>query len=182
MKNTQKEIAKRLKLSTATVSRALRDDPAIKQSTRDKVQKLAESLGVKHYGKNLTPEYKPHRIIGLFIKHRPTHQNGLEGDEVTASYLMALTEAASNNNVSLVVHQVNDEMMNNMNLEENRPPLMNDGMMNGIIFVHEFTNEAVEILTKEIPGVSIIHEHQGCDIDLIDTDNKKVIELTFDNI
>jgi len=44
-KVTLKTIAEQTGLALATVSRALNDDPAIKQSTRDTVQKVAQELG-----------------------------------------------------------------------------------------------------------------------------------------
>ena len=44
MSITQKDIAKKLKISKATVSRALLNDPKIKEKTRKKVHKTAKKL------------------------------------------------------------------------------------------------------------------------------------------
>ena len=42
------DIAQRLSLSSATVSRALQDHPAINKNTRKKIQQTAKDLGYRH--------------------------------------------------------------------------------------------------------------------------------------
>ena len=42
------DIARRLSLSSATVSRALQDHPAINKNTRKKIQQTAKDLGYRH--------------------------------------------------------------------------------------------------------------------------------------
>lgn len=44
-KITISELAKRTGVSEATISRALNDSPRVKQTTKDKIQKLAKELG-----------------------------------------------------------------------------------------------------------------------------------------
>ena len=181
MKYTQKEIAKRLGISTATVSRALRNDPAINAKTREKVHTLADSLQVHSSGRSLEETFvTPHRIIGVFIKKRETHKYGLEDDEVTATYFKALTELAPKKNVTLVFHIVNEEMMPDITAAKNLPPLMNEGLMNGIILIHEFTEQAVASLKEKLPCVTVIHEKKG--VDHLDVDNAAVIDLAMNQL
>lgn len=49
------DLAKSLKLSIATVSRALKDDPVVNKKTKKRIIELAESLGYRtnHFAKNL---------------------------------------------------------------------------------------------------------------------------------
>ena len=49
------DIADRLNVSIATVSRALKDDPVVSKKTRKKVYELAEELGYRsnHFARNL---------------------------------------------------------------------------------------------------------------------------------
>ncbi|HKZ66647.1 MAG TPA: LacI family DNA-binding transcriptional regulator, partial [Chitinophagaceae bacterium] len=42
------DIAQKLDLSSATVSRALQDNPAINKNTRKKIQETAKQLGYRH--------------------------------------------------------------------------------------------------------------------------------------
>src|SRR6185369_5614799 len=42
------DIAQKLALSSATVSRALQDNPAINKNTRKKIQDVAKELGYRH--------------------------------------------------------------------------------------------------------------------------------------
>src|SRR5690349_409714 len=49
------DLANELKISTATVSRALKDDPLVSRKTRKKIFDLAEKMGYRsnHFAKNL---------------------------------------------------------------------------------------------------------------------------------
>ena len=62
---TLKEIAKRLKFSVSTVSRALHDHPSIGLRTKTQVQQLAKELN-----------YEPNQTA-LFFKQQKTHTIGV---------------------------------------------------------------------------------------------------------
>ena len=61
------DIADRLNISIATVSRALKDDPVVNKKTRKKVYEMAEELGYRsnHFARNLRQQHT--RTIGFLV-------------------------------------------------------------------------------------------------------------------
>ncbi len=61
------DIAQKLELSSATVSRALRDNPAINKNTRKKIQETARALGYRHnnFASNLRKQKS--NTIGVIV-------------------------------------------------------------------------------------------------------------------
>jgi LacI family transcriptional regulator len=52
---TMYDLAKQLKISIATVSRALQDDPVVSKKTKKRILELAEAMGYRsnHFARNL---------------------------------------------------------------------------------------------------------------------------------
>ena len=96
---TIKDIARKLGVSTSTVSRALKDHPDISVKTREAVKELANILG-----------YKPN-MIALNLKHSRTNTIGVLVPEVEhyffSSVLNGVEEVAYKNNFSVMVFQSN---------------------------------------------------------------------------
>src|SRR6266496_6299134 len=61
------DIADKLNVSIATVSRALQDDPVVNKKTRKKIYELAEELGYRsnHFARNLRQQHT--RTIGFIV-------------------------------------------------------------------------------------------------------------------
>ncbi|MES2773036.1 MAG: LacI family DNA-binding transcriptional regulator [Bacteroidota bacterium] len=66
---TIKEIARRLKVSVSTVSRALSDHPRIGLGTKQKVQNLANELGYEPNSKAIFFKQKKSYVIGVIIPY-----------------------------------------------------------------------------------------------------------------
>lgn len=81
---TLKEIAKRLKLSTSTVSRALKDHPSIGLVTTMRVKKLAEELG-----------YEPNNTA-IFFKQRKTFTIGVVLPSLSEAFFSTAISAIEN--------------------------------------------------------------------------------------
>ena len=97
---TMQNIAEKLNISVATVSRALRRVPGINADTRASVLQTASELGYRLPGKyrNLTIGKDRLTHIGVFIE--TTNSN------LSHPYLTGLSEAALALNSSLVIHHV----------------------------------------------------------------------------
>jgi len=97
MKNkiTLKEIAKNLKLSVGTVSKALKDYPDISQATKDRVQSLVKELNYKpnSFAQNLRNQES--KIIGLIIPQIVHH--------FFANIILGVTEAAERKGYLVIV-------------------------------------------------------------------------------
>ncbi|MET0243243.1 MAG: LacI family DNA-binding transcriptional regulator, partial [Flavitalea sp.] len=66
---TLKEIARQLKVSVSTVSRALIDHPRIGLGTRLKVQQLARDLGYEPNAKAILFKQKKSQVIGVVLPY-----------------------------------------------------------------------------------------------------------------
>lgn len=108
---TIKDIARELKISTSTVSRALRDAPDVSIETRDAVRALSEELN-----------YQPSRLA-LSLKQRQTHTIGVivpNLDYMMATMVKGIDEVALEAGYTVMVCQSNEsfgrEMVNTRRL------------------------------------------------------------------
>ncbi|HZH65666.1 MAG TPA: LacI family DNA-binding transcriptional regulator, partial [Flavisolibacter sp.] len=108
---TIKDIAKALKISTSTVSRALRDAPDVNKDTRNAVVSLSEELS-----------YQPSRLA-LSLQQKQTHTIGVivpNLDYVIATMVKGIDEVALEAGYTVMVCQSNEsfgrEMVNTRRL------------------------------------------------------------------
>lgn len=98
---TIKEIAKRLKISTSTVSRALNDHPSIGLVTTMRVKKLAEEL-----------DYEPNRTA-IFFKQRKTFTIGVILPSLSEAFFSAaiseIENFANSKNYTVILGQSLDD-------------------------------------------------------------------------
>jgi LacI family transcriptional regulator len=160
----QNYIAERLNLSTATVSRALRNQPGIHPATRSRVMEVAAELG-----------YRPLRtrhpkaggakanFVGVFIRslHKGVRPHSLDG----------MADMASQMNVSLVLHHAPLDAAEVVLDPDRQPPALRDGLLNGAILVHRWPAEVARYLTERMACVSIIHRVPGVRMDTVDIDH-----------
>ena len=99
---TLKEIAKRLKFSVSTVSRALHDHPSIGLRTKMQVQQLAKELN-----------YEPNQSA-LFFKQQKTHSIGVIlpnlKEEFFSEAINGIEDVAKINNYSVLIGQSHDNI------------------------------------------------------------------------
>ncbi|MEO6636861.1 MAG: LacI family DNA-binding transcriptional regulator [Ginsengibacter sp.] len=99
---TLKEIAKRLKFSVSTVSRALHDHPSIGLRTKTQVQQLAKELN-----------YEPNQSA-LFFKQQKTHSIGVIlpnlKEEFFSQAINAVEDVAKKHTYSVLIGQTHDEI------------------------------------------------------------------------
>ncbi len=117
MRNTTiRDIAKKLKISTSTVSRALNDHPDIKQSTKDRVNNLAKKLN-----------YSPNPIARS-LKNNTTNVIGVIVPEIKhdffSSAISGIEEVAYHSGYTIIVCQSNEsyerEVVNTKSLIQQR--------------------------------------------------------------
>lgn len=99
---TLKEIAKRLKFSVSTVSRALHDHPSIGLRTKMQVRQLAKELN-----------YEPNQTA-LFFKQQKTHSIGVIlpnlKEEFFSQAINGIEDVAKNHNYSVLIGQSHDNI------------------------------------------------------------------------
>jgi DNA-binding LacI/PurR family transcriptional regulator len=158
-------IARRLKLSAPTVSRALRNTPGINPRTRERVLSLAAELG---YELPLSPAAPaaPGRFLCLLTRAHPSGRQSL-------LFHAGLSQAASLRGASLVMHQVAEETLGRIVEPEFQPAAMRSGLVDGIILQYRWPVEVVRELSARWPCVSINHATPGVDHDLVTSDEQE---------
>lgn len=164
------DIADRLGLSVATVSRALRRVAGINAETRARVLQAAGEVGYrlpKTY-RNAQLEDDSLRHIGVFI----------ESNQAQApTYLTGMSDACISLNASLVIHYAKSNECHKILDPKFAPRAMTSGLLSGIILVYWWPQEVVEALSRKLPTVSIMHKYPGTDLDLVGIDNEGGISL-----
>lgn len=159
------DIADRLGLSVATVSRALRRVPGINSETRARVTQAAWEVGYRlpQSYRNSSLEGDSLRHIGVFIETNQA-QN--------PAYLTGMSDACLFLNASLVVHYVKPNECHKILEPKFAPRAMTTGLLSGIVLVYWWPPEVVKALSQKLPTVSIMHKYPGTDLDLVGVDNE----------
>src|SRR5690606_33721732 len=118
---TLKEIAKRLKLSTSTVSRALKDHPSIGLVTTMRVKKLAEELN-----------YEPNNRA-IFFKQQKTFTIGVVLSNISEAFfstaISAIEEKANEENYTVILGQSLDDESRELKILETLKKHRVDGVI-----------------------------------------------------
>jgi DNA-binding LacI/PurR family transcriptional regulator len=163
---TMQQIAQKLDLSVATVSRALRRVPGINAQTRSRVMQAASELGYRISDGYRSSQIEKERLrhIGVFIETR--HNN------MPLSYLTGLSDASMDLNASLVIHYVKPGECESILDTKHQPRAMQSGLLSGVVMIFWWPTEVVRRLSAQMPVVSIMHRYTGADIDLVGLDNQ----------
>ena len=146
MRNTTiRDIAKKLKISTSTVSRALNDHPDIKQSTKDQVKNLAKKL--KYSPNSIARSLKSNisNVIGVIVPE-------IEHD-FFASAISGIEEVAYHSGYTILVCQSNESFEREI---VNTNALMNQRVAGLIVSISQSTkngNHFQELIDRGIPIV-----------------------------
>ena len=168
---TMQDIAEKLGISVATVSRSLRRVPGINAETRATVLQAASELGYRlpNSYKNGTVAKDRLQHIGVFIE--TTHSN------LTHPYLTGLSEAAMALNSSLVIHHVKPGECERVLDPAFQPRAMRSGLLSGIVLIFWWPADVVRGLSQLLPTVSIMHKYPGTDVDMVGIDNEGGMEV-----
>lgn len=139
------DIAKQLKLSAATISRALNDNTSVKASTRKKINDLAGSLGYRQ------------NVVASSLRLQKTNTIGVIFHELNSYFIISVlagiekvvTEAKYN---LIIVHSAEDanlEIANAGNLFQKRV----DGVIASLSFNTQNLNHFKQFESKKIPVV-----------------------------
>ncbi len=168
---TMRDIADKLDLSVATVSRALRRVPGINAGTRSRVMQAASEMGYR-----VTESYRASpleserlRHIGVLIE---TRHNSLP-----AGYLTGLSDASMALNASLAIHYVKPGECESILDPRFQPRAMQSGLLSGVVIIFWWPIEVIRALSRQLPVVSIMHQYPGVDIDVVGLDNHGGMDL-----
>lgn len=143
---TVKEIARRLKVSVSTVSRALKDHPRIGIGTRERVQKLARELN-----------YEPNSQA-IFFKHKKTHIIGVVlpyiREEFFSEAVSGIETAAMERDYTILFGQSYDDAAKEKKVVDAMRKQRVDGL---IISLSKQTNQYEHLTAFEKSNIPVIY-------------------------
>lgn len=172
---SQHLLAKRLKLSRATVSRALANHPALSAETRAKVQALAAELGYRG---------TPTRSVRRTADAPPLKLGVLIGDPLVAADQIALPEILEGIRARARLDRAEVDILPFAPGETT--PLAGRRRLfghiraegwRGALLLYPFPEATVSMLADKLSVVSVLHECADERIDTVDTDHGAVREL-----
>ncbi len=166
MSVSQKYLAEHLGISTATVSRALNNDPAIKPKTRAQVMSAAAELG--YFPPRSQNESKTStRItdtIGVLVRY-----DGAHAASVHVSMLAGISEACEKRNKLLTVHYIPGSEVDHFT-ENTSAPILQRNRVGGFVLLNQFPDHAIEWLATRWPCVVIHNYTPGTNADVVEVD------------
>ena len=159
------DIAKKMETSTATVSRALNDNPAISESTRKKIQKVAKEMGYRHnnFAKNLRNQKSQtigviiHELVSTFVT---SVLGGIEQVATEAGYDLIIAHSSE---------QMEKEKKNANNLFHKRV----DGVIASLSFNTTNLEHFNPFIEKKIPLVFFDRVEENLELTKVIIDNYK---------
>ncbi|MCD4823271.1 MAG: LacI family transcriptional regulator [Phycisphaerae bacterium] len=182
----QKDIAEKLDLSIATVSRSLLGYSNIHPATRKKVIELASEMGyhargkLRRHGIASSQNKKKHISVGMVVCwSKDVEQNP---EQVAYRELIGISAAAEKKNVSIVTHFSLPDQCHQILDPEYPFPAMRAGMLSGLILVYGFPRGVVHNLTRRMPCVSIGHSYLNLGVDCVGDDQNEGVGLLVDHL
>lgn len=155
-------IAKKLKVSVSTVSRALNDAEGIHPETRQRVIAAAEASGYELPSKAVL-NTRPRNIMALAQSDAPfTGQR----------YLAGISRAAVPLNLAILSHHLAVNDAESVLDPRFQPAAMKAGLVEGLVLIHRWPPELAVRLSERWPSVSIVHDYPGVPIDHVGIDDR----------
>ena len=172
---SQSEIARRLKLSQATVSRALSNDSSLPLATKVKVKQLAMEIGYepRRYGRRRPPAEEPEkgdRLLAL-VHHPPT----LDGKyySLLIEMIQGFIQAAAARGLTLIVKQVE-------NMESARGLVAEycNNVIGAAAILH-YPEEMINLFCDNFRCVSLNHRYEGQKIKVIEPQQERAFAQMY---
>lgn len=165
------DIAKKLKISPATVSRGLQDHPAISKKTKKKIFDLADKIGYRsnHFARNLRNQKTD--TIGVIVPRLNSH--------FMSSVIAGIENVANKEGYNLIISQSSElstkEAANAKTLFNNRV----DGLLASLAYDTKDLSHFDSFFRKKIPVIFFdrVMDHENCTNILIDN-RKAAYEAT----
>ncbi len=156
------DIARKLNISIATVSRALKDDPVVSKKTKKKIFDLAEEVGYRsnHFARNLRKQRT--ETIGVIVPRLNSY--------FMSTIIAGMESIVNSNGFNLIISQssesVKKEIANAKTLFNSRV----DGLLVSLSYDTEELSHFDPFFKKNIPVIFFdrVEQHDSCTNILID--------------
>lgn len=168
------QIADRVGMSPATVSRALRDVEGTNPGTRAIVKEAAMQLGYpveKKARSSRSASDDP--VIGVLVH---SHRGGINSD-----FLEGASQAAVAHGARLLFHQVTTEDCGTIFEESYRPRFLETGELDGVILLNHWPHEIVAWLARKYPVVALVHRY-GSLVETVGPDDFEAMRMLLGHL
>ena len=178
---SQQQIADKLNVSIATVSRSLKNDQAISPQTRALVLKTASQMGYE------VLSARPRRTVidaepECFPICAMIQTDSRSGAILVSGYLTGMSEAVCYCNSSLIVHYVPLKNRERAADPALLPTPLRNGNVNGVVLIHHYPQEVVAQFIRQYPCVSMGYDYYLPHLDVVDVNNVAMIRTMVERL
>ncbi|MEJ0102666.1 MAG: LacI family DNA-binding transcriptional regulator [Bacteroidota bacterium] len=175
MKNVKEitiyDLARKLNISVATVSRALKDDPVVSKKTKKKIAELAEEVGYRsnHFARNLRTQRT--NTIGVIIPRLNSY--------FMSTVIAGMENIVNKNGFNLIISQSAESEMKEIASAQTMFNNRVDGLLVSLAYDTKDIKHFNPFFSKNIPLLFFdrVADHKNCTNVLIDN-NKAAYEAT----
>jgi LacI family transcriptional regulator len=175
---SQRKIARMLKLSPATVSRALRNLPGTDSRTQAAVLDAAARMGYRMSSLcDASASEQVDALLGLLICGEASASSG-----IFSQFLHGASEAARQMEVSLHVDYVGHDRAQSIGTPVNQSRALRQRQVGGLILVGPFPPDTVSELAGQFPCVRLNIRDVGVPLDCIAQDDQQAANELVDHL
>jgi LacI family transcriptional regulator len=156
------DLARKLNISIATVSRALKDDPVVSKKTKKKIFDLAEEMGYRynHFARNLR-EQRTH-TVGVIVPRLNSY--------FMSTVIAGIESVANNEGYNLIISQSSESAEKEINSAKTMFNNRVDGLLVSLAYDTEDIKHFDQFFKKNIPLIFFdrVIDHPDCTNVLID--------------
>src|ERR1043165_6806227 len=150
------DIADKLNISIATVSRALKDDPVVNKKTKKKIFELAEELGYRsnHFARNLRNQRT--ETIGVIVPRLNSY--------FMSTVIAGIENVANNEGYNLIISQSSESAQKEMASAKTMFNNRLDGLLVSLAYDTHTLRHFDPFINKNIPLIFFdrVEEHTNC--------------------
>lgn len=165
------DLAKKLNLSIATVSRALKDDPVVSKKTKKKIADLAEQMGYRsnHFARNLRNQRT--NTIGVIVPRLDSY--------FMATVISGIENIANNHGYNLIISQSSESFEKEIECAKTMFNNRVDGLLVSLAYDTDGLTHFDLFFRRRIPLIFFdrVMDHENCPNILIDN-RKAAYEAT----
>lgn len=169
----QQEIAKKLKLSRATVSRCFTNHPGINPQTRALVFETAIELGYHHLSSRSSKNENEieQKIFGILICTSEEEYYRTDYENSGKSIFKGISEFSQIKKIQLSIHFLDPS--NTSISSKNFKDIINTygKLWDGILMIHPLPKEIVDYLVLRYPCVSTVEQRSSVNLNCVDVDH-----------
>ncbi|MFL5748179.1 MAG: LacI family DNA-binding transcriptional regulator [Niastella sp.] len=159
------DLARKLNISIATVSRALKDDPVVSKKTRKKIFELAEEMGYRynHFARNLREQRT--YTIGVIIPRLNSY--------FMSTVIAGIESVANNEGYTLIISQSSESASKEVDSAKTMFNNRVDGLLVSLAYETDDLSHFDQFIKKNVPLIFFDRVAEHPDFTSVLIDNRK---------